>query len=188
MSKRKLLELVEERRVSRLGRPAHADHRRDAAARLHAGSDPRLLRSHRRRQARERHRCRAARARGARRPEQARAARDGRAAPAPGRHRKLSRRCRSSISTSSTIRRTREAGTRKVPFSRELFIERDDFREDPPKKFFRLAPGREVRLRVRLLHHAAPASTRMRPRAKSPRCAAPTIPRRAAETRRTAGR
>jgi glutaminyl-tRNA synthetase len=39
------------------------------------------------------------------------------------------------------------AGTHGVPFSRELFIERDDFREDPPKKFFRLAPGREVRLR-----------------------------------------
>ncbi|REJ74172.1 MAG: glutamine--tRNA ligase/YqeY domain fusion protein [Acidobacteria bacterium] len=39
------------------------------------------------------------------------------------------------------------AGTRKVPFSRELFIEREDFMEDPPKKFFRLAPGREVRLR-----------------------------------------
>jgi glutaminyl-tRNA synthetase len=39
------------------------------------------------------------------------------------------------------------AGTRKVPFSRELFIERDDFMEQPPKKFFRLAPGREVRLR-----------------------------------------
>lgn len=39
------------------------------------------------------------------------------------------------------------AGTRQVPFSRELFIERDDFMEDPPKKFFRLAPGREVRLR-----------------------------------------
>jgi glutaminyl-tRNA synthetase len=39
------------------------------------------------------------------------------------------------------------AGSRNVPFSRELFIERDDFREDPPKKFFRLAPGREVRLR-----------------------------------------
>ncbi|MFH1679742.1 MAG: glutamate--tRNA ligase family protein, partial [Candidatus Eisenbacteria bacterium] len=38
-------------------------------------------------------------------------------------------------------------GTRPVPFSRELFIERDDFMEDPPKKFFRLAPGREVRLR-----------------------------------------
>ncbi len=40
-----------------------------------------------------------------------------------------------------------EAGTRKLPFSRELYIERDDFMEDPPRKFFRLAPGREVRLR-----------------------------------------
>ncbi len=39
------------------------------------------------------------------------------------------------------------AGTRKVPFGRELYIEQEDFREDPPKKFFRLAPGREVRLR-----------------------------------------
>jgi len=39
------------------------------------------------------------------------------------------------------------AGTRKVPFSRLLYIEQDDFREDPPKKFFRLAPGQEVRLR-----------------------------------------
>ena len=38
-------------------------------------------------------------------------------------------------------------GSRKVPFSRELWIERDDFMEHPPKKFFRLAPGREVRLR-----------------------------------------
>jgi glutaminyl-tRNA synthetase len=38
-------------------------------------------------------------------------------------------------------------GTRKLPFSRELYIEQDDFREDPPKKYFRLAPGREVRLR-----------------------------------------
>ena len=39
------------------------------------------------------------------------------------------------------------AGTRTVPFSRELYIERDDFRADPPKKFWRLAPGKEVRLR-----------------------------------------
>jgi glutaminyl-tRNA synthetase len=39
------------------------------------------------------------------------------------------------------------AGTRKVPFSRVLYIERDDFREVPPKKFFRLSPGKEVRLR-----------------------------------------
>ena len=39
------------------------------------------------------------------------------------------------------------AGTRKVPFSRELWIERDDFMENPPSKFYRLSPGREVRLR-----------------------------------------
>jgi glutaminyl-tRNA synthetase len=43
--------------------------------------------------------------------------------------------------------RDASAGTRKVPFSRELYIEHEDFQEDPPKKFFRLAPGREVRLR-----------------------------------------
>jgi glutaminyl-tRNA synthetase len=43
------------------------------------------------------------------------------------------------------------AGTRRVPFSRELYVERDDFMEDPPKKFYRLAPGREVRLRYAYL-------------------------------------
>jgi glutaminyl-tRNA synthetase len=44
-----------------------------------------------------------------------------------------------------------DMGTRKVPFSRVLYIERDDFREDPPKEFYRLAPGREVRLRYAYL-------------------------------------
>ena len=39
------------------------------------------------------------------------------------------------------------SGTRKIPFSREIYIEQDDFREDPPKKFFRLSPGREIRLK-----------------------------------------
>jgi glutaminyl-tRNA synthetase len=39
------------------------------------------------------------------------------------------------------------AGTRQIPFSREIYIELDDFMEEPPKKFYRLAPGREVRLR-----------------------------------------
>ena len=43
------------------------------------------------------------------------------------------------------------AGMRTVPFTRELFVERDDFMEDPPRKFFRLAPGREVRLRYAYL-------------------------------------
>ena len=44
-------------------------------------------------------------------------------------------------------RGSRPPATRQVPFARELYIERDDFMETPPKKFFRLAPGREVRLR-----------------------------------------
>jgi len=43
------------------------------------------------------------------------------------------------------------AGTRKVPFSRVLYIEQDDFREDPPKQYYRLSPGREVRLRYAYL-------------------------------------
>ena len=42
-------------------------------------------------------------------------------------------------------------GSRKVPFSRVLYIERDDFREDPPKQYYRLSPGREVRLRYAYL-------------------------------------
>jgi glutaminyl-tRNA synthetase len=40
-----------------------------------------------------------------------------------------------------------DSGTRKIPFSREIYIEQEDFREDPPKKYFRLSPGREVRLK-----------------------------------------
>ena len=43
-------------------------------------------------------------------------------------------------------------GAREIPFSRELYIEREDFMEDPPKKYFRLAPGREVRLKHAILH------------------------------------
>ena len=44
------------------------------------------------------------------------------------------------------------AGKRKIPFSRELYIEQDDFKEVPPPKFFRLKPGGEVRLEIRLHH------------------------------------
>ena len=83
MSKRQAAAARAGRPRERLGRSAHADDRRPAAARLHAGGDPRLLRPHRRRQERERHRRRAARALRARGSQQPRAARDGRAAPAP---------------------------------------------------------------------------------------------------------
>ena len=79
------------------------------------------------------------------------------------------------------------AGTRKVPFSRVLYIEQDDFREDPPKKFFRLAPGREVRLRNAYFITCTGVVKDPRP-ARSSSCAARTIPRRAAATRPTAGR
>ncbi len=47
----------------------------------------------------------------------------------------------------------KEAGEREMPFCRELYVERDDFMEDPPKKFFRLAPGRNVRLKHAFIIH-----------------------------------
>ena len=58
-----------------------------------------------------------------------------------------------------------------MPFSRELYIEHDDFREDPPKKFFRLAPGREVRLRNAYLITCQRGREGRRP-ARSSSCAA----------------
>ena len=75
------------------------------------------------------------------------AAAHGGAAAAEGRAHELPRGPGRGVRRWSTTPRTRRAGTRKVPFSRELWIEREDFMEDPPKKFYRLAPGREVRLR-----------------------------------------
>ena len=77
------------------------------------------------------------------------------------------------------------AGTRKVPFSRVLYIERDDFMEDPPKKFFRLSPGQGGAAAVRVLHHLH-RGRQGRRRARSSSCAAPTIRRRAAAMRPTA--
>ena len=77
-------------------------------------------------------------------------------------------------------------GSRKVPFSRELYIERDDFMEDPPKKFFRLAPGREVRLRYG--YFITCKEVIKDTRATSWSCAARTIRRRAAAIRPTAAR
>ena len=81
----------------------------------------------------------------------------------------------------------RQRARGKIPFGRELYIEQDDFMESPAKKFFRLSPGNEVRLRYayfitcrEVVKNAA--------RARSSSCAAPTIRRPAAATRRTAAR
>ena len=129
MSKRKLLALVEQKLRRRLGRSADADDRRHPAPRLHAGGDPRLLRADRRGQEGERHRRRAARAHRARGSEPPRAARAGGAAAAEGRHRELPGRIASSSSTAVNNPEDASAGTRPLPFSRELYIERDDFME-----------------------------------------------------------
>ena len=79
------------------------------------------------------------------------------------------------------------AGTRQVAFSRELWIEREDFMEEPPPKFFRLAPGREVRLRTAYFVTCR-RGREGRGRRASSSCAARTTRRRAAATRPTAAR
>ena len=106
-----------------------------------------FCRPDRRRQARQHRRRRAPRALPPRGPEPARPARHGGPRPAQGRHRRTTPRARSRSSTRSTTPRTRRPGRGRSPFSRELFIERDDFREVPPPKYHRLSPGQEVRLR-----------------------------------------
>src|SRR5262249_40615872 len=82
MSTRRLLELAQEKHVDGWDDPPHAHHRRHAPPRVHARGHPHVLRSHRRRQAREHRRRRTARARRARGSEPARATRDGRPASA----------------------------------------------------------------------------------------------------------
>ena len=74
-----------------------------------------------------------------------------------------------------------------MPFSRELYIERDDFMEDPPKKFFRLAPGGEVRLRYAYFIRCDEVVKDGDGRGRRAALHA-TIRRRAAATRRTGAR
>ena len=77
-----------------------------------------------------------------------------------------------------------ESGTRKVPFSRVIYIEQDDFREDPPKKFFRLSPGREVRLRYAYFITCT-SVVKDDAEGRLSSCDAPTILQRAAGIHRT---
>ena len=147
LSKRKLLQLVQEGHVQRLGRSAHAHAGRHPPPRLHAGGDAQFLR-----------------------------ARSGFPRPTASSssavleyfvREDLNKRAQRVMAVLRPLKvvidnypegqveemeavnnpEDADAGTRKVPFSRELYIEQDDFREDPPKEFFRLSPGREVRLR-----------------------------------------
>ena len=71
------------------------------------------------------------------------------------------------------------AGTRKLPFSREIFIDQDDFREVPPPKYFRLTPGREVRLRYGYIIKCEDF-VQMKPDAVRRNITAPTTPKPAA--------
>ena len=148
MSKRKLLQLVQGEHVRGLGRSAHAD---DLRARAGAATPPERSRAF----------CEdigvtkadsvidVAPA-GVRHPRRAQphARRAGWRCFARSRwSSRTTPRARSKSSRRVNNPENPAEGTRKVPFSRELYIEREDFMEDPPKKFFRLSPGREVRLR-----------------------------------------
>ena len=157
--------------VARLGRPAHAHPRRACAA---AATRPRRMRDFCERigvsQARQRGGRRPARARRARGPQRARA----RACLAVLRPLKvvldeLPRGRDRSSSTRSNNREDAERGTRKVPFTRELYIERDDFLEDPPKEWFRLSPGTRGAPALRV-HHQVHRGHEGRERARSWSC------------------
>ena len=86
--------------------------------------------------------------------------------------------------TAATTPRTRPPARARSRSRRELYIERDDFREDPPKEYFRLAPGREVRLRYAYLVKCTEVVKDAPGRSSS--CTAPMIRRRAAATPRRA--
>ncbi len=146
-SKRKLLQLVTGRSRRRLGRPAHADHRRRAAPRLHAGEHPLVRGSHRRDEGRFVDRHERAGRRAARRSRRQGAARDRGARSAEARSSTTIPKARARTCSAPVHPHHPERGTRAFPFSRELWIEREDFQEMPPKGYFRLFPGNKVRLK-----------------------------------------
>ncbi len=188
LSKRKLLRLVQESSRRRLGRSAHADARRHPPPRHPAGGAARLLRADRRHQTGVGGRVsRCSSTACARSSTRRRRAPHGGARPGASSRSSTTRKARSSELEAVNNPEDPAAGTRLVPFSRELWIDRDDFLEDPPKKFFRLAPGREVRLRW-ALHRALRRGGEGRGRRRSSSSAARTTRPRAAARRRTAGR
>ncbi len=95
---------------------------------------------------------------------------------------------RSKSWTRSTIRKTRRWARGRCRSRKCSYIEQDDFREDPPKEFFRLAPGPRSAAALRLRHQVRLGREGPGKRAKSPSCAARTIRPRAAATRPTAAR
>ena len=132
--------------VCGLGRSAHADARGAAAARLPALGDPRLRRP--RRLAKQSVDDRRGDARSSVREELNHHAPRRMAVLRPLRV-VIENYPEGQVEQLEAVNNPEDAaaGTRAIPFSRVLYIERDDFMEDPPKQFFRLAPGREVRLR-----------------------------------------
>ena len=146
LSKRVLNTLVRDGHVRGLGRSAHADACRAAPPRRAAGGAARFRQADRRGQGQQHRRCRHARLLDPRDAEQDRAAADGGAAAAQGGDRELSEGPGEELDAVNHPDNP-AAGSRKIAFGRELYIEQDDFMENPPKKFFRLSPGAEVRLR-----------------------------------------
>ena len=177
----KLLELVEGRARQRLGRPAHADHLGPPPARLHAGGHPRTSADSigvaKDNSIVDMAAARELRPRG---PEQA-----APRAMAVLRPLKvvITNYPEGQVEELDAVNNPEDpaAGTRKVPFSRELYIERDDFMEDPPPKFFRLSPGPRGPPALRLFHQVRRG--RQGPgTGRSSSCAAPTTRRRGAGT------
>ncbi len=178
MSKRKLLQLVVEKHVVGLGRSAHADDRRPAPARVHAGGAARLLRARRRGQEGEHHRRGPPRVLRARGPEPARAAGAGGAAAAQGDHREPAR-GRGRAPRGGEQPRGSGGGDAARSRSRA----RSTSSRTTSARIRRRSTSASARARkcacATATSSGASASTR-RPTARSPRCAAPTIPTRRA--------